>query len=172
MSQSVLVSTSQTSPVWAKDEWGNIRFNLVSNGFTGKQWAQHFSRDRLSDWSYDTLCRVDDMSFRGKRHDIIVTGGCGIKLVTLKIRQFAALMEWREPHWEVACLIADAFTDDQIEEMGLWRIITMHQPIQDSDGYMRLFSYRRHDAGYKLRTVYEGGRYERFEDGDRFAFVK
>ena len=77
---------------------------------------------------------------------------------------------WVKPHWEVSCLIRDMFTDEQLKEMGLWYIVTMHEPIKDSDGDPRLLHAYRLDGGGWL-----GAHYDR-PDGEwngsgGFAFV-
>src|SRR3989338_3344003 len=49
--------------------------------------------------------------------------------VTQKIRDKATEMKLADPNADIACLIREQFSDKEIEEMGLWWIVTMHEPI-------------------------------------------
>jgi hypothetical protein len=47
-----------------------------------------------------------------------------------------------DPHAEVACLIRDTFSDEDLREMGLDCIITMHKPISHSNNISSLLGVR------------------------------
>ncbi|MFA5000824.1 MAG: hypothetical protein WC531_01170 [Candidatus Paceibacterota bacterium] len=57
---------------------------------------------------------------------------------------------WTKPNAEVACLIRKNFSNEEIEAMGLTWIITMHEPIKDSDGFPNLLSAHRLGDGRRL----------------------
>jgi len=63
--------------------------------------------------------------------------------VTKKIRAEADKRGFTTPNAEVACLIREQFSDDELEAMGLWWIVTMHEPIKDSDGVPSLLGAHR-----------------------------
>ncbi|MCC6290781.1 hypothetical protein IT398_01810 [Candidatus Nomurabacteria bacterium] len=138
-SEGAVIPTAPTLVEWTTDSDGIIHFTLISNGLTRKQWERHLeSRGfRLSDWARNVLRRASEAPTNGVAYHIVVRPGSKIasrNRVTKKIRAHAADKGWKTPHWEVACLIRDRFSDEQLEKMGLWWIVTMHEPITDSDG--------------------------------------
>jgi hypothetical protein len=73
----------------------------------------------------------------GINHKIVLWPGKNIEAenrITHKIYSLADKKGWIKPHWEVGCLIREAFTDDELAQMGLWYIATMC-PINKSDRY-------------------------------------
>lgn len=73
-----------------------------------------------------------------------------------KVRQYAEAFRTPDkrklgtPKPELACLTRLKFTNKEIEAMGLWEIVVMHKPINDSHGRPCLLSVRRSTyGGYK-----------------------
>lgn len=164
-----------TETKWTTDAEGNIRFTVMSNGMTREQWEQHLERRgwRIGDWARNALRRASEAPTSGVPYSIVVRPGKKIKdndRITKKIRAHAAKQGWKTPHWEVSCLIRDAFTDEQLEQMGLWYIVTMHEPIEDSGGDPCLLCAYRGGAGRWLGASYvrPGGDWN---DCGGFAFV-
>lgn len=92
--------------------------------------------------------------------------------ITKKIRVEADKRKLFKPTPELACLIREKFTDKEIKQMGLWCIVTMHEPIKDSDGDPSLLHANRADDGrwldaYRDRPDSSWNR----EDGFAFAGV-
>ena len=174
-SEGAIIPTAPTSTAWTVDYEGNIHFTLTSNGFTREQWEQHLERRgwQIGDYARQLLRRASKAPTNGVTYNIVVRPGNKINdsnRTTEKIRAPADKKGWLKPHWEVACLIRDTFTDESLEQMGLWLILVMHQPIKDSDGDPGLLSADRRGDGRRLFTycVNPGRRWDR-EDG--FAFV-
>ena len=67
--------------------------------------------------------------------------------ITRKIRAKASTLSLMVPNAEIACLIRERFTDAEIEDMRLWRIIVMHEPIDVSGGGPSLLAARRDGGG-------------------------
>lgn len=90
--------------------------------------------------------------------------------MTSNIRAKADGMGLVKPNADIACLIREQFSDKEIEAMGLWWIVAMHEPIKDSDGDPSLLSAHRVVDGRWLHACrgYPGRRWDR-EDG--FAFL-
>ena len=86
------------------------------------------------------------------------------------IRDKANEMNLTTPNAEVACLIREQFSDKEIEAMGLWYIVAMHEPIKDSDGLPNLLAAFRGVDGRWLYAydVYPDDRWYR---GCGFAFL-
>ncbi|MDE1975179.1 MAG: hypothetical protein KGI49_01570 [Patescibacteria group bacterium] len=142
---------------------------------TREQWEKHLeSRGfRLSDWARNVLRRASEAPTNGVAYHIVVRPGSKISSrdrVTKKIRAHATEKGWKTPHWEVACLIRDTFSDEQLEKMGLWWIVTMHEPITDSGCGPSLLDSCRNDDGRWLGASCDGPGDEWLGDGG-FAFV-
>lgn len=164
-----------TSVDWYADSEDNIHFAVTSNGLTREQWESHLeSRGlRLSDYARQVLRRASKAPTNGVTYHIVVRPGKRISdsdRITKKIRAAADKKGWIKPHWEVACLIRDTFTDEQLEQMGLWYIVTMHEPVKDSDGDPNLLSSDRRDDGRRFGACYVGPGVDWSDDGG-FAFV-
>ena len=148
---SIDISLVSSNP-WITDTDGNIHFTVTSNGMTREEWKTHLERRnyRFSNYSRDVLSRASDAPTNGVIYHIVVRPGKEIdesNRITRKIRAAAQKKGWRIPHWEVACLIRDTFSDEQLALMGLWYIVTMHKPIEDSDGDPFLLYSDRGDDG-------------------------
>lgn len=174
-SEGAVIPTAPTPTAWTVDDEGNIHFTLTSNGFTREQWEQHLKRRgwRIGDWARNVLRRASEAPTNGVTYNIVVRPGKKISdsdRITKKIRAAADKKGWVKPHWEVACLIRDTFTDEQLEQMGLWYIVTMHEPIKDSDGDPRLLDSDRDGGGRWLLADYDRPD-DRWGDGGGFAFA-
>lgn len=158
---------------WIVDEEGNIRFTLTSNGFTDEQWRSHLEDSglRITDYARQVLRRASKASTKGVTYNIVVRPGNRISERDRSNRKICAAANekgWVKPHWEVACLIRDTFTDEQLEQMGLWYIITMHEPI-NVDSVQRLLGSGRGDGG-RLLCADHGRPSERWSGSGGFAF--
>ena len=174
-SEGAVIPTTPTPTAWTFDDEGNIHFTLTSNGFTREQWEQHLECRgwRIGDYARQVLRRASETPTNGVTYNIVVRPGKKISdsdRITKKIRATADKKGWLKPHWEVACLIRDTFTDEQLEQMGLWYVVTMHEPINDSGGNPNLLSARRDDDGRRLGAYYDGPG-DRWHVGGGFAFV-
>lgn len=157
-SEGAIIPTAPIPTVWTVDDEGNIHFTVTSNGMTREQWETHLERRnwRISDYGRQVLRRASEAPTNGVTYNIVVHPSkkiSGSDRITKKIRAAADKKGWLKPHWEVACLIRDTFTDEQIEQMGLWYIVTMHEPIKDSDVGPDLLLSRRDGDGRWLGGV-------------------
>ncbi len=141
---------------WRVDENGWIRFILTSTGETGAEWADWF-RENEYDLGNEAEFMLRSGAFRpspkGTIYEIAVLPGKLWKddneRITSNIRAYCddhGLVHGKEENAEVGCLIRRAFSDEEIEAMGLTWIVTMHDPISDSDGYPFLFGALRSDG--------------------------
>jgi len=136
------------SPCKWREENDVIYLSVVSDGTTGPEWIERLEGKKynLSKWAKDLLRSSDFMSTTGVKYELAVLKGKLFeesKRVTEEIRDEAKRRGLSTPNAEVACLIREKFSDKEIEEMGLWWIVTMHKPIRDSDGDLCLL-----DASY------------------------
>ncbi len=173
-SEGAFIPTAPTPTGWTVDDEGNIHFTITSNGMTREQWEQHFERRgwRIGYYARELLRRASEAPTNGVTYNIVVRPGKKISdsdRITKKIRAAADKKGWQKPHWEVACLIRDTFTDEQLEQMGLWYIVTMHEPIKDSDGDPFLLISSRFGDGRWFNASY-GRPGDDWSDNGGFAF--
>lgn len=142
---------------WRED--GIIYFSVTSNGLIGEEWITHLETRglRVSDYAKSVLRSPDFKPTKGVVTEIAVLKGMLFEdsnRITKKIRAFAGERKFSTPNAEVACLVRDMFSDEEIQMMGLVWIVTMHEPIKDSDGYPGLLSANRNDVGPQLDAYY------------------
>ncbi|KKR21360.1 MAG: hypothetical protein UT50_C0009G0019 [Candidatus Moranbacteria bacterium GW2011_GWA2_39_41] len=142
-----------------REEDGVIYFSVTSNAMTGSQWIEHLEKQgfRVSNESKFILNSSDFVPTNGVTTEIAVLKGMlwsDSNRITKNIRAEADKRSLIKPNAEVACLIREMFTDKELEVMGLWWIVAMHEPINDSGGNPLLLSAYRRGAGRWLFTFY------------------
>ena len=154
------IELSAPEPVrgWTEKD-GVIRFAVKSDGTTGPQWIKRLKEKgfRLSRWAEDVLNSRDFKPTKGVTTEVEVLKGelfSDSERITRNIRADADKRKLATPNAEVACLIREMFSDEEIEAMGLWCIVAMHEPIKDSGGGAYLLAARRGDNGPWLSTFY------------------
>ncbi len=171
--QSTVESTVQPPTDWTVDCMGNIRFTLISNGFTCEQWEQHLER---RGWKIDGIVRqilrmASAEPTNGVTYNIVVRRNASKSdRITKKIYASGEYYGWVKPHWEVACLIRDTFTDEQLEKMRLWYIVTMHEPIESFDDQLCLLVSNRRNDGRWINAC-SGRPDDYWGDGDGGGFT-
>lgn len=168
------ITVSKPPRAWYEQD-GIIYFSVTSDGATGENWIKRLESKNfcISDYAKSVLRSSNFKPTDGVTYEIAVLKGMLFSdndRVMEKIRAEADKRKLTKPNVEVACLMREKLTDEEIEAMGLWWIAAMHESINDSDGDPRLLSVRR-GAGGKLlgaSSNYSGGRWSH-ECG--FAFV-
>lgn len=143
-----------------REEGEVIYFEVVSDGTTGPGWIVRLENKgfRLTDWAKDILNSEDFKTTSGVTYKIAVLKGTMFSdedRITSNIRAEAGRRKLEKPNPEIACLIREMFSDEELEAMGLWRIVVFHEPIKDSDGDPRLLTARRHVDGCWLGAYYD-----------------
>ena len=127
-----------------REENGIIYFSVTSDGTTGKGWIKRL-KDKVSfiiPNAIDLLCSGEFKPTVGITFEVAVLKGMLFEdndRVTEKIRTEASNCKLETPNVEIACLIRDKFTDEEIGAMHLQYIVTMHEPIFDRDNLPSLF---------------------------------
>lgn len=161
-------------PRW-REESGVIRFRITSDGTTGSEWTNRLEKGghQVTDYAKSVLCSPDFKPTKGVSTEIAVLKGEFFRdedRTTEKIRAEAGRRKWNKPNAEAGCLIREMFSDEEIEAMGLWAIIAMHDAIADSDGNPVLLGASRYYDYYRLRACY-GRPDRRWLRGNGFAFA-
>ena len=131
-----------------REQDGIIRFSVTSDGTTGEGWITRLESkgNKVSPYAKQVLRSTAFQPTNGVTTEIAVMKGSLFTdddRITSKIRAKAKEYQFQTPHAEVACLIREMFTDEEIKEMGLTWIVTMHEPIEDSDRYPYLLGTDR-----------------------------
>jgi len=158
-----------------REEKGIIYFKVTSDGTTGEQWITRLEKAgfRLSEYAKELLLSKEFKATTGVVYEIAVLKGSLFtdnNRTSKKIRSKAAKLNFQTPNPEIACLIREMFSDDEIEAMGLTWIVTFHKPIKDSDGDLSLLDTNRLSDDSWLDASYDfpAGRWD---PGSGFAFV-
>lgn len=163
----------------AESKWreqdGVIYSSFTSDGTTGEEWINRLEKQgfRIGDYAKSVLRSEGFKPTKGVTTEIAVLKGelfADNDRITKNIRKEANKRKLQKPNAEVACFIREKFSDKDLEAMGLWWIVTMHEPIKDSDGDLDLLNAHRGDGGRWLSADYgkPGGGWSR---GGGFAFA-
>ena len=168
------LTISEPERNWQEKD-GIIYLTVTSDGTTGPQWIKRLQKKgfRLSDYAKSLLISVDFKPTKGVVYEMAILKGTLFNdrdCVTKKIRAMAKEKGFTTPNAEVACLLRESLSDEELEAMGLYWIINMHEPIKDSDDGLYLLRLGRDDDGHWLYACYgiPGFQWSR---GFGFAFV-
>ena len=154
---------------WPEHQWreenGVIYFSVTSDGATGEEWISRLEGKgfRESDYAKSILRSSNFHPTSGKTTEVVVLKGMLFgdnELYSNNIRAKAKSGEFTgrnlsDPNAELACLIREKFSDEEIEAMGLSAIVTMHEPIEDSGGSPRLLGASRGGDGGWLNACWD-----------------
>lgn len=136
----------------AKELWKSI----TSVGKTGGEWITRLGGKgfRVGDYAKKLLRDAAFTTTTGTVYDLVVIKGEEFETDAARtneaIRVLAKSRGYLTPPIEVAPLLRESITDKEIEEMGLYALIVMHEPVAGAGGDPRLLGVGRHDGGQWL----------------------
>jgi len=148
---------------------------LTSNGTTGVEWINRLEAKsfKVNDYVAKKVLRSED--FRptyGVSYHIVVLKGELWKnsdRITKNIHIKAKSIKLEKPNVEVACLIRERFTDEEIKAFGLSALIVMHESIRDPRGDLFL-GVHCYGKGHYLDAIF-GDPDSEFDGRDGFVFI-
>ncbi|MFH1667779.1 MAG: hypothetical protein ABH884_02010 [Candidatus Komeilibacteria bacterium] len=165
---------SEPERKWQEKD-GIIYLTVTSDGTTGPQWIERLQKKgfRLSDYAKSLLISADFKPTTGVVYKMAILKGMLFNdrdRITKRIRSLAEEKGFSTPNAEVACLMRESLSDEELGAMGLILIITMHEPIKNSGDDLDLLLLRCDGDGHWLRAYcdYPDGQWYR---GHGFAFV-
>ncbi len=162
------------SEKWQSNSDG-VHFPLVSDGTTGPEWIKRLENKGYSVDGYaKKLLKLPEFKpTNNMTAEIIVIRSemfTGAERTTENIRAFAKANNYITPNPEVACLMRERFTDEEMRVMGCPTIAVMHDFVDDphmSTKFLYLDSRNGHvkfgDAWFWPGSVWS--------DNTSFAFV-
>lgn len=168
------LTVSEPTRSW-REEDGVIYFSVTSDGTTGAEWIARLEKKgyRVGDYAKQLLLSKSFLPTTGVTTEVAVLKGMLFEdndRITKKIRTEAANRKLETPNAEIACLIREKFTDEEIKAMGLTWIVAMHEPIKDSVGGPFLLRADRGVGGRWLFAYYGKPDFRWFREGG-FAFA-
>lgn len=175
MSKNATTPAVSTEQLWRKEGNGIIRFAVTSNGMTGPEWIEH-----LKNKGCDVVPPVENI-LRSKQFEPTKGITTEIAVVTESILSTShhTLLQIKSAakekgmmgnlNLEIACLIRDSITREDILKMGLLYLVVMHRPVVDGGTSFYLAVCGNHEAEY-LATAADS-RYYRWGQGYGFAFT-
>jgi hypothetical protein len=153
-----------------------ISCSVTSDGATGEDWLKRFAekRFRIGSGFKNTLKRSDILPTAGKTFAVKILKGNffpeGI-LSSKRILDTAIRENLKKPGPEVACLLRNMFSVEDMFAMELWWIIVMHIPLRDANNNNVVLSVDRYGCGEWLFDYFS--LFDRkWDSGVGFAFVK
>ncbi len=147
---------------------GRITVKVKALGLSGEEWVARLEalKYRVSDYAKSVLRNPEYHKHRlepGMEYTIALVRGTEIRKdrdrTTAKLRELGARDYGKDVHdrtkAELACLLREAVSDEQLEKWGIWYIAILHDPIADLDGGPRVLSVRRRDEGRWLDASWD-----------------
>jgi hypothetical protein len=134
-------------------------FNVTTTGRSGEDSIVVLKEQGFHVGSYvEELFRSKEfVATNDKLYTLAVIGGDEFEddqRTNRNIRAEADRRGWEEPPVELASYLREQISDDDLERMGLWALILMHNPISDSRGSPSLLGLDRVDDGRCLSAFF------------------
>lgn len=115
---------------------------LTASGRTGKEWVKHLEKNeyRIGSYAKELILSDEFAAARGKKgteYEIAIVPGKELYEsydTTASIKEKAAAKGWTIPTPEIALLVREALSDDEMKELGVWYVAALHDPIAGSGG--------------------------------------
>ncbi len=140
---------------------------LTAAGFRIGDYAKSMLTSTNPD-SYDANHRLEE----GKIYQVALVPGREVKenRTTANSLAYGQSFGYGKPLAGIMPRIRESVTDKQMEQMGIWYIAGLHDPIKDSGGSPGVLGSRRGDGGQWLDS-YWGDPDFKWNDDGAFAFV-
>lgn len=159
-----------------RDPWTPpTSFTVTSNGQSGEEWIARLeaAKYNLGDYGKQLLRHQKFVATDGLCYKLGVIRGDEFEdddRTTQNIWAEGERRGWLKPSMEQACLLREFCSDEEIERMGLWALIAMHEPVSDSRGGPNVLGLFRYDGGRWLDACFgDPGRSWSRQDG--FVFL-
>lgn len=166
-----------------RNENGHIVFTIIGLDITGAEEIKRIEAAgyRISNWAKSCLTSTKadgyDKNHRlvaEKEYKIVLIPGKEIEKdsdrTTKDLQKLAEKYGYGKPLAGIVPRVRESISDKQMEEMGIWYIAALHDPITDSDGSPSVLGSDRRDDGRWLDGCWDNPDSEWDGDG-AFAFL-
>lgn len=151
---------------------------LTTLGLSGKDWITRLEKGKYNIGSYakELILSREFKAARPKKGkelniEFVKVADLGKSYATTaELKKYAQEKGWAVPTPEVALLIREAMSNKDIEELGVWYVAALHEPIVDLNGYPLVLYAIRDVDGRWVSADWDRPRHEWSTDG-AFAFV-
>lgn len=154
--------------LYQTDKHGRILVTVTGLGLTGAEWLARLDAAgfKLTEWARDVLTRPDyDAKHRleaGKSYTVALMFGKK-EFATDTERTTANLQACGERDYgksedlrgELALLIRETISDEQLQRWGIWYIAVLHETITDSGGHADVLASDRSGGGRQVYACYD-----------------
>lgn len=122
-------------------------------GLTGPQWIERLEKNkyRIGSYAKEILNSPDFKPCEsGEQIEIAFISVKDMDkslATTQEIKAYAKSKGYGNAYPEIALLVREAISDEEMEKMGFWYIASLHDPIKDSDGLPSVLRAYRSDGG-------------------------
>ncbi|HEC32676.1 MAG TPA: hypothetical protein ENI63_00260 [Candidatus Kaiserbacteria bacterium] len=152
------VMVTESPRTW--NDLGAICLSVTSYGTTGEEWIKRLEEENFhtSDYVKEKLLSPDFKPTNGVTTQIAVFRHKKFRndndLTKKEIRAEANKHDFTNCILEIACLIREKFTDEEIENLDIRWIVEMHEPTCSGGIPSPLIAYRNQDG--RWRCVFSG----------------
>lgn len=152
---------------------------LTATGLTGKQWLARLKKGKYKVSSYaEDLILSDEfnknISKKGTEFNVAIIPqtelGLGKYVTTTQIKEYAENKGWSIPTPEIALLLREALSNEDMEALGVWWIVALHEPMTDRGGDPRVLGAHRNDGEPWVHACW-GYPGRQWRAGHGFAFL-
>ena len=159
-----------------REKDGIIRFSVTYDDTVVSDWISRLEREafRFGDYAKQVVRSLDFKPTSGVTTEVAILKGtlfADNDRITKNICKEADKRNLGKPEPELACLIRLKFTDKEIEEMGLWYIVAMHEPINNFGGDGPCFLYANRNSGGRWLDAFGGRPNHKWDRDSGFAFT-
>ena len=166
-----------------RNENGHIVFTIIGLDITGAEEIKRIEASgyRIGDWARSCLTSTKADGY-DKNHRLVAEKEYKIVLIpgkeiakdsdrtTKDLQKLAEKYGYDKPLAGIVPRVRESISDKQMEEMGIWYIVALHDPIIGSDGDPGVLSSVRSDDGLWLSGYWDDPDDE-WGDGGAFAFL-
>jgi len=151
---------------------------LTTLGLSGPQWIKRLEKKgyKISDYAKYIILSVDFKKARLKKGievnvNFVTVRDLGKeRATTQEIKDYARTQGYEIPTPEIALLLREAVSDEDIEALGGWYVAALHEPIKDSDGDPNVLFADRDGEGRWVNAGWDRPDGD-WDAGGAFAFV-
>lgn len=134
---------------------------IITDGRTGEEFIQTLRKKgyRVSDWARDILKKSAFVTTKEVIYKPVVIKGdefSDSERSSKNIRAEAKRCGYLTPPAELAPYLREILSDEETRKTGLWWLVNMHEPINDSEGTPRIFDVSRRVDGLWLHASFDG----------------